>query len=203
MTNANNVGRPDVTGVSRNQKQLIIPIDDERNNARFRHRHPNIIFQGYRKKSVPKYHDLPPLLRNRPHTRINHPVISGRSSPHSAVGQTPQALGDPVDDAFSNDYNPSNAENNFLFHEVADENYTLEDDANNNSDADRDVIRAYEGASQGSSENNLSIPVNLSISNITTNAQIESTDGIPTYVTTLTFDVDVPADDYEVRIVKI
>jgi len=203
LTNVNNGARPDVTGVSRNQKQLVIPVDDERNNESFKSRNPNVIFRGRRKKKVPKHSDLNPIQRSRPHVRINNTPTSGRTSPHSVVGQTPQALGNPVDDAFNNDPEPEGSESGFLFHELANEDYTLEDDMNNNSDSDRNIIRTYEGGLSVDESDSLSIPQNLSIADITVFSQTESTDGIPTYVATLTFDVGSPADDYEIRIVKL
>jgi len=195
-------GKPDVTGAPRGQHYIILPIDDPRNNPSFRSRHPNVKFEGYSKKKVPKASDLHPVEKHNPTTKTKSKPPSVTLPTHAAPGAAPLGLGDPISATLDSDLETSE-DDNFVMGEVEAEHNDTTHDSATEPNTGGDVVKLSEGIQQNYLENSITPPTNLSINNLTLISETDSGDGIPTYVASLEFDVEDASNQYEIRIAKV
>lgn len=203
MTQRPTSGKPDITSVVRQRKHLILPIDDPRNNDRYRKAHPDVIFKGYSKPKILGYSDLNPAERNRPGIRTsNNTTTQAAHSSHAPAGNPSLAQSDYVNDLLDSEIPEASgsgeSDEPFFYYEVSSEDYVPEDygyQPVRNS-------RSSEGVSTDEDGGELIPPTNLYVYDIAVIPEVDSSDGIPTYMATLTFDAENSADDYEIRIVK-
>ena len=206
-----NVERPDVRGAVRYNTPMTLPVDDPRNNARFRRLFPNVKFEGKSKnpkKVLPGQY--PSVQRNNPNVSLVQPPNLGNPSSHSSPNNTvpsAQVADQLAERTNTPEVDPNENPDNlgaFSFYDVASEGYTAGLDSTRNDSQNSNINRvgANTGATNSNLTNPVNIPTNLNVYNITLSPQISSGDGIATYVATVSFDAPFPADDYEVRLVK-
>lgn len=197
MTKSIKVDKSEFKGAIRQQSQITLPINDRRNNPKFKRLNPHVKFEGATQKNnkVPNN----PVARSNPNARLLN-VDPHHVSPTSVAGEPPAGVaGQPVDDQ-SDEANS----HEFLFHEIAHEDYSSELDHEIHGDFNNVSSRIFEGQNVSIDTDTVPVPTNLSVVEITIDdAQTQSGDGVPTYMAKLGFDSDGSYDDYEIRIVKV
>lgn len=205
MTQNPQSGRSDSTNIVRSNRPFVLPIDDPRNNPKFRKAHPQVKFEGHSKPRVAKNKDLHPAQKHRPEIKTKHKQGRlGTHSSHAPAGSVSPAIGNHTDSLI--DGNPSDSdgdEDGFSMHEVADEAYTPEQDANEYGHAGLDRLRAIDGVVADTQDHNIAAPTNLSVDSFLFMTEGLDGTGVPTYSATLSFDSEIGYQDYEIRIVKL
>lgn len=200
------VDKSEFKGPIRQQKIITLPVDDPRNNPKFKRLNPHVKFEGKSKKkpTSPKEHG--PVQRSRPETRANtQPNLSGTTN--VPVNHPPEGMQSttklPMDGGQAQEVDNATETNEFLFHEVADENYSLQTENDLNGGFQNTLQRTFEGQNNNLESDSVPIPTNLSVTELTIDdAQTSSGDGNPTYLAKLNFEAGDLYDDYEIRIVK-
>ena len=199
-------GNPAAKNIVEHDHRIILTVDDPRNNASYRRSHPNVIFQGHSRPSVRIPSDHHPARRHQ-HTTSILPLTSMAAQSHTTVQSYNNAQQISLNENANGIGQSNSTESNensgdFLFHEVIGESYDMNSDFN---------YYEVDTISQGSPQSGLSldessdssfVPSNLNIG-VNPEVQTSSLDGIATYRAAITFSTDIPAEDYEVRIIKL
>lgn len=204
MTKSKKVGKSAIKSVLQNQRQIILPIDDARNNPIFRKSHPYVIFKGTSPPPVTTYSQTSAVAKSDVTTRLNIIPDSLTSTAHLNPTRVVEDSDSYVDQVFEGNYdNPSDQsdETSFLFHEVAQESYDLDFDTSVGGGVNPAILSS-EGVAVVTSDTFMPSPTNLSVSEFTLNAETSSTDGNPTYIATLAFESMGLEDGYEIRLIK-
>jgi len=203
-------GNPASKKIVQNRHRLVLPIDDHRNNEKFRLTHPDVVFEGLSKPKKKKASKLHPIHKHNHHIKTKH-------IPHGHVPNSHAKSGDvsmtPEDDALYNLMYEEHVQDNdseengdgsedFLFHEMINEEFDLFLDDQYFGGTYPEPNGNINGSVVHDEYENLPPPTNLSISSVTLEPQVISGDGIPTYVASLFFSTIGNDDEYEIRIMK-
>jgi hypothetical protein len=203
-------GQPASRSAVQNERRIVLPIDDPRNNPRYRHLHPNVVFEGKseKKHKKAKHHTHHKKHDHHTKTKKHHHGHHSHAHPtaHNPVRHAGQNADDDMeyseytevdgDDEYSNDQGED-----FAFHEMIGEEYDVHSDGYENNGWTPTPIGTTNGTITTETVTHLAPPQNIRIE-VTPDAQTNSGDGIPTYMAALYFSSDAVADDYEIRIVK-
>lgn len=202
-------GSPATKRIQQHDHRIVLPIDDQRNNPKFRREHPNVVFEGKKKPKVvhPKKHH--PAVKHRKDTKAHH-VVAKKKPTGQPAPRTPDVPLDPtitelvdgpdISEAIADDAEEGGE--SFLFNELVDESFDLDmDDALYNG-ATAIPSGFLDGVNTTDTAPNLTPPENLSVANVTLEAQVNAQDGNATYAGTLLFTSTGFDEDYEIRIMK-
>ena len=204
MTKSKKVGKSAIKSVLQNQKHIILPVDDARNNPRFRKSHPYVIFKGRSEPPVLPYSRLSAVAKSSVTTRSNIIPDSLSGTTHLNPTRMVEDSEEYVDQAYETARASSideGSEDSFLFHEVAQESYDIDFD-NTVGGGVEPIVPSTEGVAIVSQDISMLPPTNLSVSDFALNAETNSTDGNPTYIATLAFESMGLEGDYEIRLIK-
>lgn len=207
MAKSKKSGKPAVKPALQNHPPIVLPVDDPRNNAKYKKEHPYVTFKGKSKPPVKKVPALPRTKVSKPVTKVKPIPQSGIPKTHPKVTVHTQDYDDDTVSAveqsldLDSDSDNFNSDAPFLFHEIAQENYDVDYDNELGGTIDPSVL-STEGVITSETSDVLTPPSNLAVDDITITAQVNSKDGLPTYTATLSFNANDFDEDYEIRLVK-
>ena len=202
-------GNPATKKIQQHDHRLVLPIDDSRNNPKFRREHPNVVFEGKKKPKVVHPKKQHPAVKHSKETKAHHIAPKKKPTSHPSP-RTPVITSDPsitdlIDGPDPEDEILDDTEDDgesFLFNELVDENYDMESDMVLYNGSTAIPAGVLEGVNTSDTAPTLTPPENLSVANLTLEAQTDAQDGIATYAATLAFSSTGYDEDYEVRIIK-
>ena len=208
MQKNENVHKSEFKGAHRQQRKIVLPITDPRNNRTFRNLHPEVVFEGRPEKQPTEPDHYGHVAKQHPKTR-SYFSANTHSPPQTPIaGSVPDSMVNTsrLNASHAQEDDPQeNDSHSFIFHEVADEAYSIEHHVDmhgesNNADG---IPVPHEGVAAIPIGDGIPVPTNLSVVDITVDdAQTNSGDGNPTYMAKLLFQYDGMPEDYEIRIVK-
>lgn len=203
-------GNPASKKITQNRVRMVLTIDDHRNNEKFRLMHPDVVFEGYSKPKKKKAHKLHSVHKHSHHVKTKHIPRSSVPNGHAAAGHAAVPIGDDALHDFLHDEHEgendseeqSGSGDDFLFHELMNEDFDLDLDDQHFSGAYPESNGNSDGSVTHDEVDSMPAPTNLSVASLTLEPQIDSGDGIPTYVASLLFSTFGNDSEYEVRIMK-
>lgn len=197
--------------IIQNEPKIHLYENDPRNNRKFRTAHPNVVFDLIAPISIITPNTVNTVKKHRHEINTKNIIdVNGQKLPEP--GRPPLSSMDkelkkrklfgrnPVDNKFLKYHEDSK---HFLFHEMVNESYDIAMDDEHESGADHQPVQIVSGADHTEENTSLTPPVNLVASVQSTDLAQSPQGGQPTWETTLNFDVDGLADDYEIRIIKV